>query len=168
MTHTGDRPEIKIEKTMSEKFWDIIGYSFFIVSIIFLIYAWGKLPEEIPAHFNMAGEVNRWGSKYEILILPIIGLFTIVFLQVLEKFPHVHNYPKRLNESNAEAFYLNSRKLLNITKNMTLIIFALIIFDVLLIALGWGGGLTKWLLPLMLIGVGIPIVTSLMERRKIK
>src|SRR5690554_3498 len=127
MVNTWEKPKIKIEKTMSEKIWDIIGYSSFIGSIIFLVYAWGKLPEEIPAHFNLAGEVNRWGSKYEILILPIIGGFTFLFMQVLEKFPQVHNYPKRFNESNAEEFYLNSRKLLNVVKNMTLIIFAFII-----------------------------------------
>ena len=28
---------------------------------------------------------------------------------LLEKAPHMHNYPARLNESNVKAFYLNSK-----------------------------------------------------------
>lgn len=34
------------------------------------------LPEQIPAHYNVAGEVDRYGSRYETLILPV---FVIVF-----------------------------------------------------------------------------------------
>lgn len=33
-------------------------------------------PKQIPAHYDVAGNINRWGSKYEQLILPI---FTIIF-----------------------------------------------------------------------------------------
>lgn len=37
------------------------------------------LPEQIPAHYGIDGIVNRWGSKYELLILPVICiLFGIV------------------------------------------------------------------------------------------
>jgi len=32
-------------------------------------------PERVPAHWNLAGEVDRWGSKYELLILPVVQLF---------------------------------------------------------------------------------------------
>ena len=28
------------------------------------------LPDTVPVHFDIAGEVDRWGSKYELLILP--------------------------------------------------------------------------------------------------
>jgi len=30
------------------------------------------LPDTIPAHYNFAGEADRWGSKYELLIFPAI------------------------------------------------------------------------------------------------
>jgi len=42
------------------------------------------LPESIPAHFNMAGEVDRWGSKYETLIFPAINvIFALTMVQVM-------------------------------------------------------------------------------------
>lgn len=33
-----------------------------------------ELPAEIPAHYDSAGNITRWGSKYELLILPMILL----------------------------------------------------------------------------------------------
>lgn len=39
-----------------------------------------NLPGQIPAHFNAANEITRWGSKYEAFILPIfIIIFGILF-----------------------------------------------------------------------------------------
>ena len=30
------------------------------------------LPDRVPMHYNLAGEVDRWGSKYENLIFPVL------------------------------------------------------------------------------------------------
>ncbi|WP_287417447.1 DUF1648 domain-containing protein [Oceanithermus sp.] len=30
------------------------------------------LPDTVPAHLNFAGEIDRWGSKIEVLILPLV------------------------------------------------------------------------------------------------
>ncbi|MFJ7408335.1 MULTISPECIES: DUF1648 domain-containing protein [unclassified Lysinibacillus] len=162
------RPVLKLPKTKYEKFLDIIGGGLFIVSIIFIISQWSTLPEEIPAHFNGAGEVDRWGSKIEVFILPGIGIFLWIFLGLLEKVPYMHNYPSRLNESNVEAFYLNSRKLCNEIKNFCLILFAVISCEIVLVALGKVDGLGWWFLPVVLIGTGIPIVKGLIAASKIK
>lgn len=32
------------------------------------------LPESIPAHYNAAGQVDRWGSRYEVLLFPLLML----------------------------------------------------------------------------------------------
>nr|WP_225990676.1 DUF1648 domain-containing protein [Bacillus luti] len=161
------RPKIKIPKTKSEWVGDIIGYSLFFGSIIFLIIIWGRLPAEVPAHYNAYGAVDRWGSKWELLLLPGIGLFILLLMQALEKFPEVHNYPQRLNESNAKEFYLNSRKMLNQLKNVCLLIFAFIQFETISIALDWSGGFGKLFLPILLIGTVIPIVIGIIRQRKI-
>nr|WP_232288629.1 DUF1648 domain-containing protein [Bacillus cereus] len=167
MVNSWKRPKINIQKTKSEWIGDIIGYSLFFGSIIFLIIIWGRLPEEVPAHYNAYGAVDRWGSKWELLLLPGIGAFILLFIQTLEKFPEVHNHPQRLNESNAEQFYLNSRKMLNQLKNVCLLIFALIQFETISIALEWSGGFGKLFLPILLIGTAIPIVIGIIKQRKI-
>lgn len=42
-------------------------------------------PDQIPAHYGMDGIVNRWGSKYEILIIPISTLGVAAMLAVFQK-----------------------------------------------------------------------------------
>ncbi|WP_313150360.1 DUF1648 domain-containing protein [Lysinibacillus capsici] len=162
------RPILKLPKTRSEKIWDYIGGSIFILSIFYIILAWGKLPDEIPGHFNGMGEVDRWGAKIELFILPFIGLFLWMLMGLLEKVPHMHNYPSRLDESNVEAFYLNSRKILNQVKNICLILFAFISVQMVRIGLGEVNSLGWWFLPIVLIGVFIPIIKGIITSYKIK
>lgn len=162
------RPIINLPKAKREKVWDCLGGGVFLASIVYIIVMWGKLPDEIPGHFNGAGEVDRWGTKIELFILPFIGLLLWVLMGLLEKVPHLHNYPARLNESNVERFYLNSRKLLNEIKNICLMIFALISFQMVQIALGEAQSLGWWFLPLVIIGAGVPIIKGMIELSKIK
>lgn len=165
MPNSRKRPKLKIPKTKSEWFWDIIGYLFFLGSIIFLASVWGKLPEKVPGHYDAAGRVDRWGSKWELLILPGVGAILALLMQVLEKFPHIYNYPERLNALNAKQFYVHSRKLLNQLKNICLIFFALILLESIVIAMGWGNGFGKWFLPIVIIGMGIPIASGIVTQK---
>ncbi|WP_033445692.1 DUF1648 domain-containing protein [Ornithinibacillus scapharcae] len=157
-----------IQKTTSERVWDMIGLSIYVGSIILLLVVWSSLPSEVPAHYNFLGEVDRWGKKWELLILPVVGGFLLLMMQALEKHPEAHNYPKRLNESNAEAFYLNSRKMLNQLKNSSLIVLSAILIESISIAMDWINGFGKWFIPILLIGVFLPMLIGLLKQRKIR
>jgi len=162
------RPILNIPKTKSEKMWDYIGAIIFVSSIIYIMLMWGKLPEEIPGHFNGKGEVDRWGSKIELIILPLIGMFLWIIMGLLEKAPHMHNYPARLNERNVASFYLNSRKMLNEVKNFCVILFACISFQMVRIGLGETTSLGWWFLPIIIIGITVPIIKGIVVTSKIK
>jgi len=162
------RPILKLPKTKFEKLWDYIGCGIFMLSILYIFIMWSEIPEEVPGHFNGAGEVDRWGTKIELFILPFIGVFLWILLSLLEKAPHMHNYPARLNENNVKAFYLNSRKTLNEIKNLCLIIFAVISFQMVRIAIGEIETIGWWLLPIVLIGTAIPIIKGIVATYKIK
>ena len=116
------RPKIEISKTKSEWLMDMIGYIALAIMLIVLFMNWRELPNEVPAHFDGSGNVDRWGSRWELLILPGIGIAMHFFLMIFEKFPETHNYPARINESNAEVFYRNSRQTLNYMRNIINII----------------------------------------------
>lgn len=167
MSNSWKRPKIKILKTKSEWIWDIIGYTFYLCSLIFLIFNLNGLPDEVPAHYNGLGEVDRWGSKMELFILPIVGAFIALLMQLLEKFPESHNYPERLSKENAKEFYLISRKLVNQLKNICLIILALILIESVSIALGMGNGFGVWFLPIAILSPLIPIVLGIIKQKKI-
>lgn len=162
------RPVLNLPKTLSERVWNIIGAALFIASVIYIFLKWGSLPNEVPAHFDGAGVVDRYGSKFELFILPLVGVFTWVLLEVLERKPHVHNYPARLNEFNAEAFYRSSRKLLNMVKNSCLLIFAFISIQTVRIGLGEITSLGTWFLPFVLVVTFVPVGLAIFQQMRIK
>jgi len=60
-------------------------------TVIFLIF----MPDTIPAHYNMAGEIDRFGSKYESLIWPASAAVMGGFFLLMTKLPRGVN--ERLN-----------------------------------------------------------------------
>ena len=41
------------------------------------------MPDKVPMHYNMSGEIDRWGSKYENFIFPCIIIVMTVFWKLL-------------------------------------------------------------------------------------
>ncbi|PYF03947.1 DUF1648 domain-containing protein [Ureibacillus chungkukjangi] len=162
------RPVLYLPKTKSERIMDIIGITLFLGAILFVGVNWGNIPESIPAHFNIEGEIDRWGSKYEFIFLPIIAVFLFVIMSLLEKAPHMHNYPDRINEENVEQFYLHSRKLLNIVKNFCLILFAYLIVQIGRVAIGGIERFSIGLVPIILIILFGTIGIGIYRQSKIK
>ena len=42
-------------------------------------------PDTIPVHYNAAGEIDRWGSKYEFLLLPFFTVVMGVFMSLVAR-----------------------------------------------------------------------------------
>lgn len=53
-----------------------------LLPFIYLAYIWNDLPEKVPMHWNIKGEVDRFGTKYELLLIPILLplLVYVIFL----------------------------------------------------------------------------------------
>ena len=59
-----------------------------LIPFVYLAFIWNKLPEKVPMHWNGAGEIDRWGSKIEILfpllLISGIGYFTFLIIPSLD------------------------------------------------------------------------------------
>ena len=64
-----------------KKIFYILMFLPLVISMIALVF----LPDLIPAHYNIKNEIDRWGSKYEILIIPIIIILLGHFLLFIRK-----------------------------------------------------------------------------------
>ncbi len=55
-----------------------------LLPFIYLAYIWKELPEKVPIHWNIKGEIDRFGDKSELLLIPILLplLIYIIFLIV--------------------------------------------------------------------------------------
>ena len=48
----------------------VIFFFFVFLPLPAVLISLQFLPEQIPAHFDLSGQVTRWGSKYETLLFP--------------------------------------------------------------------------------------------------
>ncbi len=53
-----------------------------LLPFIYLAYLWNQLPKKVPLHWNIKGEVDRYGDKIELILIPILLplLVYIIFL----------------------------------------------------------------------------------------
>ena len=55
-----------------------------LAPFIYLAYLWNKLPDTVPLHWNIEGEIDEYGDKSELILIPILLplliylIFTIV------------------------------------------------------------------------------------------
>ncbi|MBC2837941.1 SdpI family protein [Robiginitalea sp. SC105] len=54
------------------------------VPFVYLALQWNQLPQEVPMHWNARGEIDRWGSKSELWLIPFLTtvLVYLIFLVV--------------------------------------------------------------------------------------
>lgn len=63
---------------MKRVMW-IVSVIPFIITAIALQF----MPDSVPMHYNISGEIDRWGSKYENLIFPVMILLFTLFWHLL-------------------------------------------------------------------------------------
>lgn len=147
-----NRPKLTLPKTKWEIVFNIATIITFMSTMVYLLYHWSLLPEKVPAHYNAAGVVDRWGSKGEMLILPIIGMMMWVGMTILERYPHVYNYMVPITKENAPAQYVNARLMINVLKNEILLSFSFLTWEGIKIDLDERNGLGIWF-PIIFLGL---------------
>ncbi len=60
-----------------------IFYIFMFLPLLMVLLSLPFLPDKIPAHYNAAGNITRWGSKYENLLFPVITIGLGCFLDII-------------------------------------------------------------------------------------
>ena len=81
----------------NKKLFYVLMFLPLVASLIALQF----LPDVIPAHYNIQNVVDRWGSKYEILILPVItiafGFFSLAMGKIAQKQEPLGNNNEKSN-----------------------------------------------------------------------
>lgn len=83
-----------------------------VVSLIVILIRFPFLPERIPSHYNFAGEIDGYGGRGLLLIMPIIGLVMNASLALVERFPKSWNTGVRITLYNRVRVYRLVRDLL--------------------------------------------------------
>lgn len=66
-----------------------------LLPFIYLAYIWNQLPEKVPVHWNIKGEIDRYGEKIELIIIPILlPLLVYITFLVIPKIDPKNNLNK--------------------------------------------------------------------------
>ncbi len=60
--------------------WGII-----VLPLIYLAFVWNQLPDKVPVHWNMNGEVDRYGAIHEIALLATLPFWFYLLLLLIPK-----------------------------------------------------------------------------------
>lgn len=92
---------------MKKAMWIISMLSLILTAVVLQF-----MPASVPMHYNLAGEIDRWGSKYEKLIFPIIILAVSLFWQLFISYYKKKATKTTIEKERAEA--LTNAKVLKI------------------------------------------------------
>jgi uncharacterized membrane protein len=158
-----ERPKIKLVPTSTDKLMDLLGWLILLALWALTITHYSTLPDTIPTHFNAAGEADGFGSKASIIGLPFIATLLFIGLTVLNRYPHIFNYPTAITQDNALRLYTLATRMLRYLKLVLVLFFGGIEFMTIQNATGKAAGLGVWFLPLTLVLIFLPLIYFLIK-----
>jgi uncharacterized membrane protein len=152
-----NRPTLKIALTSADKLMETLGWVAVLAIWILTITNYSNLPDTIPTHFNASGEPDGFGGKATILTLPIVSSVLFIGMTILNKYPHLFNYPIKMTADQALKQYTNATRLVSYLKLSIVVIFGLIVLQTIRKVNSEADGLGEWFLPLTLGLIFIPM-----------
>ena len=64
------------------------------------------MPDRIPAHYDFSGEIDRWGSKYELIVFPLVIIAISISWEVI--FSIYNKKAQNASEDKQRAEILNN------------------------------------------------------------
>ncbi|MBM6753108.1 DUF1648 domain-containing protein [Mediterraneibacter glycyrrhizinilyticus] len=120
---------MKTENTRADRILDFLGWILLIGTLAYLILGWSSFPDQIPMHYNGAGEIDRWGGKGEIIFIEVMMWILYLGIGVVEKYPQIWNTGVEVTAKNKEKVYRTLKYMLKTLKFLTALIFAYLIVN---------------------------------------
>ena len=68
--------KIEIKKSKADIIMEFLCLLMLIGIALYLLICWHRIPDKIPMHYDWDGNIDRWGGKMELLILPVMTWLT--------------------------------------------------------------------------------------------
>ena len=152
------RPRMKLQLNQTDKILEVLGWVSVVGIWALTLTNYSILPEIIPIHFNGAGKADGFGNKTHIFVLPIISSLLFIGFTILNKRPHIFNYPSQITKENALRQYTNATRMIRVLKLVIVLLFGLIVFREIQNVNGHANGLGAWFLPFT---IGVFLILTL-------
>lgn len=91
--------------TLYQRIARIAAPAIYFGTLILIAVRWRVLPEQIPSHYNFAGEIDGWSGRGMLFIMPAIGILVDITFIIVERFPQSWNTGVRLTVFNRVWVY---------------------------------------------------------------
>lgn len=152
-----DRPKINIKYETIDYIIESLGIIALVCLLTAPIYFYNILPDNIPIHYNIHGQPDAYESKQMIWLLPVIGLLLYIGMTLLNKIPHLFNYPTKVTSENAERLYRTGTRTVVVFKVISTLIFAYLNFKTINIGLSQSTRLGVLFTPTVVLIIIIPL-----------
>lgn len=107
---------MKMQSNKIDKLLEILCLVMLVGLTLYLVIGWDSLPDRIPAHYDWEGNIDRWGSKGELLITPIMSWLLYLMITGFEQIPEKWNTGVQVTEENKVRVYRVLRYMLKSLK----------------------------------------------------
>ncbi|SRR6056297_3014855 len=130
------RPKIRIRPEAFDYMLELMNALIIICLIVLPAYHYLKLPHTIPSHFNFVGKADNYADKISIWVLPAIGMIVYAGLSILQRHPHIYNYPFQVTQKNAPYLYRATIRFLRLLKLITSLLMLYLVYATIRYAYG--------------------------------
>ena len=123
---------MKLKKTRFDILLNVLCLLQLIGITLFLLICWARIPQQIPMHYDLGGNITRWGNKAELIIIPVLAWIMYLLMTVLEYFPQAWNTGVQVTEHNRTRVYAT---LLHMISSLKFLITCLYTYSILQTAL---------------------------------
>ncbi len=90
----------------------ILSPALLLGTVVYILIRWPHLPEQIPLHYNIAGEIDGYGGRGMLLLMPVIGLVSDAVVALAGRFPKSWNTGTKITLFNRVRVYRLVRDLM--------------------------------------------------------
>ncbi len=141
----------KVKTSLTDRIVEIVAALILVVSIVITAMAYSGLPEVIPTHYNLSGEVDGWGSKYTLIIIAAINIIMYVTMTFLQTKPTIYSFPVAITEENRDSLYALGIKCIRLVKLILIATFGYLNYNTIEVANGRIDGLSEWYMPISML-----------------
>ena len=118
---------MNIKNTLADTVMEYICRILLIGTLIYLIVRWNAIPDQIPTHYNAAGEIDSWGGKGMVWLLVVISWGLYLGITFVGRFPELWNTGVKITKTNKEKVYRLIKYLIGTSKLILISVFTLLI-----------------------------------------
>lgn len=130
---------------------------------LFVLMRWQQLPEQIPTHYNFAGEVDGYGGKGSLILLIVMSWIVFFIMTISIRFPEKWNMPVEVTEENRSRLFAIARAMMEIVK-----FFVTLLFVILFVSMAASATVSQWVIIVMTAAVLLTVIVGIAMMYKCK